>query len=374
MVGVNVHAASTTHIIHIRQVPLLDVLTCGRIVEHLSEQVRLLYGIHLHAWAVGVDVAHVVSVAVAYARTEHHAFHGVHSVAALQHLVNTIAVGVGHAKLVELSRPRGLVVAAPGVAVVPVAGSTIVPVVRPHEYIVMVLLIGSSAVETLHGKRRMYAIEVADGEVAGHEGIFRSVAVVHVVGAVVARIGVHTVVNLVVFQFRTSYFRTRLCVNHGNIERRIAFRLLGVVLYTVAVGVGNRAAVGVFAPRVVVGIPETGHIRTLYNHLALAVAVYVVGYHHVVLASVDDDVRSHVDGPQTFAVECVGLQLVGCGGASWVGIASATILAVDEQGVVLAVAIEIHGPCKFHLVVVGVEHILLEVDVEKHVLPRLLLK
>ena len=131
MVRVDVHAGTSSHIVNAWQIPFLDALSCGWVVNNLSEQCALLNGIALHPRTVRIDVAQNPPVAVPDSRTVECPFHGVDAVTSLTHLVESVSVNVCHAQLVELSRPRRLVVAAPGFAVVPVGRNTVVPVVFP---------------------------------------------------------------------------------------------------------------------------------------------------------------------------------------------------------------------------------------------------
>ena len=370
--GVDIHAGTAADVEHGGQVPLLDALSRAGVVEQLAQQGALLYGIDLQAGAVGVDVAQDEAVAMTNAGTGKPAGQGVHRVAALHHLVAAVAIDVGHAQLVKLGRPRRLVVTAPRGGVVPPGRPCGGPVVVPGEDIVMVGLVGGT-VEALHDQRGVYAVEVADGEVAVHGGI----AVAHVVGTVVAGVSVYAVVHLAVVQLAAGYLRARLAVDDGDVEGAVAHRLLAVVHDAVAIGVGRLAVHGVEAPRLVLLVPEAGAVARLDDDLATSVAVDVVGYDHVVLSAADVHVRPHVDGPQQFAGQPVSLQFVARGGivvATVLGIVVGTGTGkqtVAHHGVDLAVAVEVHGPDELRAVVVTRNDGVVEREREPHVGPRL---
>ena len=293
----------------------------------------------------------------------------IHRVAALNHLVAAVAIDVGHTQLMELGRPGRLVVAAPGVRVVPVGGRAASPVVVPGEHIVMVGLV-VVAVQTLHDQRGVNAVEIADGEVAVHGRI----AVAHVAGTVGARVAVGAVVNLVVFQFAAVNLLASQAVDDADIERTVAHRLCAVVHDAVAIHVGHAAAHGILAPRLVLLVPEAGAVAAAHHHLTASVAVDVPCYHHVVLSATDVHVRSHVHRPQQFARKTVGLNLVACrGGVLRILLARGRtgIEAVDHHGIILAVAVGVHGPAELRAVVVAANHLVVEVNVQPHIGPRL---
>ncbi len=161
----------------------------------------------------------------------------------------------------------------------------------------MVFLVALCPVEAFHHERRMYTVEVADGEMSAQESILRAVVVVHIVGSVVSSVAVGTVFYFIIFQFVAGDFRSRSPVYHGYVERWIALALLPIVGYSVTVRVGRFAAIGVFSPCIRLAVPEAGSVRAFYYHLALAVAVDVVSHNHVVLSCADVDVRSHIYCP-----------------------------------------------------------------------------
>ena len=74
MVGVDIEGGTSTHIIDRRQIPLLEMLTRGRIVEILSYQGRLLDGKGLHARTGRVDICNEEAVAMLDIGREDHVF------------------------------------------------------------------------------------------------------------------------------------------------------------------------------------------------------------------------------------------------------------------------------------------------------------
>ena len=255
VVRVDIHAGTAAHVIDAGQVPFLDALAGGGVVDELSQQGALLDGIEFHAGAVWVDVAEDETVAVTDAGALEPTRDGVHAVAALNHLVATIAIDIGHAQHVELSGPRALVVAAPCRALMPVRGLAASPVEIPREDVVMVCLV-VVAVQAFHHQRRVDAIEVADGEMAVHGGI----AVAHVVAAVVARVAVAAVGHLAVVEFAARQLGARSTVDDGYVERAVALRLRAVVHDAVAIDIGDSAAFGIQAPCLVGFVPEAGAV------------------------------------------------------------------------------------------------------------------
>ena len=159
--GIDINATAAAHVIDRRQIPLLDVLTRAGIIEHLSQEIALLDGKDLHSGTFGVDVGHVETVAVGDAGAVDHALDGIDAETALQHLVDAVAVGIGHAQLMKLSSTGCLVVAAPGVAVMPIGGLASYPIILPCHHIIMVA-VGLATVIGLYGQSRMDAVEIAD--------------------------------------------------------------------------------------------------------------------------------------------------------------------------------------------------------------------
>ena len=182
---VYVDAPPAPHVADGRQVPLFDVLAGGGIVEQLPHQVGLLYCVDLEPGPVGVYVAHVVAVAVAYSGRHDEPLDRVDCIAAAELLVDAVAIDVGHAQLVELCGRRIGAAHGPRVGVMPVLGLAARPVKRPLAHVVMVA-VALSAIHTLNCKRRVYAIEVAYRERTSEESILQSVVVVSIVGPVVA--------------------------------------------------------------------------------------------------------------------------------------------------------------------------------------------
>ena len=315
---VYVDAAAAAHVADDGQEPLLDVFARRGVVYELAEQVGLLYGVDLEAGAVGGDVAHVEAVAVAYAGRHDHALYRVVGIAALHQLVDAVAVNVGHAALVELGCLGRRVGHGPRVGVMPVCRAASSPVKLPLAYVVVVHLV-RAAVVALHGERRVYAVEVADGELAAQEGVLLTIIVVVIVGAVVPAILVVAVGYGIIVKLGVGYLLARKRIYDGYVIRRVALLLRGVVGYPVAVGVGRGAAAHVFSPSACGLVPEACAVGALDDHLAAAVAIDVVGHHHVVLARVDVNVWPHVDGPEALPVERVCLQLVARGSAAGVG-------------------------------------------------------
>ena len=372
--SVEVEACTAPHVVNRRQVPLLDALGRGGVVEALSQERRLLNGKAFQAGTVGVDVADDEAVAVLQTGRGEAVLCGIHAVAAGPHLVAAVAVAVEDADLVELCAPGALGVAHPRVAVVPVRGFASLPVEVPREDVAVV---GSArvAVLTFHDERRMQAVEVGDAIVSFHG----AVAEVHVVRAVVAPVVVASVAfrQLGVFQFVPCQFGTRLAIDDRDVERRVAPVLRAVVRDAVGVGVGRSLAADVASPGVAGLVPEAGAVARTDDDFTAAVAVDVVGQYHVVLSGADIHVRPHVHRPEQFARQAVGLYLVGRRGgvvALVFGIVAARgsgKQTIADHGVELAVAIEVHGPDVLRAVVVAPDDLVVEVEVEPHVWPRL---
>ena len=292
VVGVDVHASSAAHVIHARQIPFLDSFACCRVVDDLPEEVALLDGVALHSRPVGVDVGKNPAVSVSDTRAMERAFHRVDRISSLTHLIESVAIDICHPQLMELRRPGPFVVSAPCRAVVPVGGCAVVPVVFPGEHIVVVVLVGTS-VQALHDQCRVYAIDIADGEMPVEHGVTET----HVFGTAVAGVGVVSVMYLAVVQLAAVDFRTSLSVNDRDVEGRQFGCLRAVVDDSVVVGVTAVVSVGVFAPCVVGFVPEACAVGAFDDDLAFAVAVDVVSHHHVVLPAADVDVRPHIHGP-----------------------------------------------------------------------------
>ena len=290
----------------------------------------------------------------------------------MQHLVVAVAVDIAYAQLMELCRPGALVVAAPCGGVVPVGGCAVGPVVVPGEYIVVVGLV-VVAIQTLHDERGVNAVEIGNGEVAVHGRI----AVAHVAGTVGARVGVGTIVNLAVFQFAACNLSTCHAVDDRHVERTVAHRLLPVVHNAVAIYIRHGAAHCIQSPRLVLLVPKTSAVARLDDHLATPVAVDVVGHHHVVLSSADVHVGPHIDRPEQFTREPVSLYLVGSSSsvvALVLGIVApcgACKQAVAQHGIHFTVAVKIHWPHKLRAVVVAGNDLVVEIELEPHVAPRL---
>ena len=256
----------------------------------------------------------------------------------------------------------------------PVLGLAARPVKRPLAHVVMVA-VALSAIHTLNCKRRVYAIEVAYRERTSEESILQSVVVVSIVGPVVAPVAVGPVGNGRVVEFGVHNLLARCAVDYRHIIRRVALALLGVVYNTVGIGVGILASAHVASPRLGGLVPEARAVRALHNHLGAPVAIDVVGHHHVALAGVDVNVRAHVYRPEAAPVERICLQLVARGCGSGVGLpCQSAVSAVNEQRVKLAVAVVVHGPGILKLVIVGIEHRPLEIDVYEHIVVSMALK
>ena len=174
--GIHIETGAAAYIIDRWQIPLLDMLCGACVIEQLTQQGALLDGIDLQSWTVGVNIAQHIAVSVAYARTGKPSRMWIHRVAALYHLVGTVAIDVGYTQLMELGRPGRLVVTAPGVRVVPVCRCAVSPVVVPCKDVVMMSLV-VVAIQAFHHQRGMDAVEIADGEVPVHG----RVAITHIV-------------------------------------------------------------------------------------------------------------------------------------------------------------------------------------------------
>ena len=211
--GIHINTSATPHVIDRRQIPFLDMLPGGSIVEHLSQQVALLYGKHLHARTVGVYIAHVKAVAMTYAGTIHHVFDRIDTKASLKYLINTVAIHICHTQLVKLCRIRLLVVAAPCVVVVPVRGLAFLPVISPRHHIIMVGFVFGTVVG-FHSQRGMHAIKVGNDKLCLHEGKSPAVVALHIVCPVVACVMIHAIGQLLVFHFGTVCLGTCLGIDH----------------------------------------------------------------------------------------------------------------------------------------------------------------
>ena len=374
MTGVDVHAATTCHIEDGRQIPLLEAFARGGIVEALAEQGTLLDGIAFHARTVGVYIAENESVAMLQASGCVAVQGGIDSVAACPHLVAPVAIAVEDANLVELGTPRTYWIAHPSVAVMPVGSLTIGPIKVPSEHIAVVVLVGAT-VFTLHDERRVNTVQIGDAIVSFHRAIART----HIVCPVVASIGVTAIRfgQFCVFQFVIGQFSTCCPVDDGDVERRIALSLCAVVDDAIAIDVARRLASHIGSPRLIGLIPETCAVGRADNDLALAVAVDVVGQHHVVLSRTDIHVGTHIDSPQKCAIQFVCLNLV-AGGRSHLRIFRVGVnlcrsgkQTIDHHCIIFAIAVQIHWPDKFGAVVVALNHLVVEVELKPHVGPRL---
>ena len=196
MRGIHINTDTTSHVVNRRQIPLLDVLTCSRVINELSQQGTLLNGVCLQSRTVWVDVAQDKTVTVTNAGTLKPSRMRIDAVATLNHLVSTVAIDISHAQLMEFSRPGSLVVAAPCVGMMPVGRCASSPVVVPSKHIVMMSLV-VVAIETLHDQRGVDAVKIADGEMTLHSRI----AIAHIVRTAGAGVTVNAVRDLVVFQF-----------------------------------------------------------------------------------------------------------------------------------------------------------------------------
>ena len=294
---------------------------------------------------------------------------GIDGISALYHLVCSVAIDISHAQLMELCRPWCLVIAAPGVGVMPVGGGRTVPIVVPCKDIVVMGFV-RGAYQAFHHQRGVDSVEIADGKVAFHSCIPEA----HVFGPGVAPILVAAVGSFCVFQFVTGNFLTGKAVDDRDVERRYFCGIVSIVCYAVAINIGYCAALGILAPCLVCLVPEAGAVRTLYEHLAASVAVDVPCHYHIVLAGTDIHVRTHIDRPQQFAREAVGLQLVrrrGCVFRILLARCCTGIEAIYYYGIVFAVAVSVHWPAVFRAVVVARNYGVVEVDVQPHVGPGL---
>ena len=210
------------------------------------------------------------------------------------------------------------------------------------------------AVETFHHQRRMYAVSICYGEMASHEGIFRTAVVVHVFCACVTSPCVNSVGDGRIVNFRTCLLCSRHSIDNTNIKRCDARGTWLVVYYAVTVDVGFGASKGIVAKRLCRGIPETGSFRRFYHYLRLAVTVDVVCHNHVVLACAYPYVRPHVDCPQMCAVAAVCLNLV-------VGNASVA-RDLSHHVVVFSVTVKVGRPCIYGIETVWVTDDALELN------------
>ena len=164
------------------------------------------------------------------------------------------------------------------------------------------------AVEAFHEERRMNTIIVGHGKVTCHLVILS----VHIVGTIVAGPFVLAIGHLIIIQFCIIFLCARQTVDYRDIEWRISGGIAqGCVIHdAIAIHICLVAVHGIETPGVLLGIPETGAIRTLDQNLALAVAVDVVNGNHIVLTGIDVHVRSHIHGPEAGAICLISLQHV----------------------------------------------------------------
>ena len=315
---------------------------------------------------------------------EYHIFLRVHTIATLQHLVDAVTIYISYTKLVEFGRPRLLVVSAPSIIMVKIGWLAVHPVETEGEYIVvmawsrrLILL----SVETLHEERRVDSVIVGYGEVATHLIV---ALVVHIERTVVAGIGIHAVGHLLVFQFGAVFLGTRQSINHGYIEWRISGGVVvGSIIHdAVAIHISLVAVHGIESPGFLLLVPEAGSIRTLDQHLAFAVTIYIINGDHIVLTGVDIHVRPHIHRPEASAISRIGLEHVlgglGCTRKFRRGISILVILffarrtlsaveSIYNVGINLAIAVHICRPYILTFIIIGIEQFGLEVDVHEHV-------
>ena len=369
---VHIHAGATSHVVERRQIPLLDAVARGRIVEQLSKQVALLDGIGFHARTVGVDVADHEAVAMPDARRAEPVAERIDRIAALQHLLVSIPIHIAHAQLMKFSWPRTLIVTTPSGRVMPVGRRSSAPVVVPSEDVVVMRLV-VVAIQAFHDERRMHTIQKGNGKVAIH----RSIAVTHVISAIVTRIGVATIVHFAIFQFTASDFCTRQSVDDRYVERTVAHILIAVIHDAVTIYICHGTTHGIESPRFLLLVPETCAIARLDDDLATPIAVDVIGHHHIVLTSTDIHVRTHVNSPKQFARESVSLNLMtGCSRIVALVLRIITTCgsckeAVAHHTIYLAISIQVHRPDILRAIVVANEHLIVVVKLKPHVAPRL---
>ena len=168
---------------------------------------------------------------------EYHIFLWIYAITTLQHLIDTVAINIGNTQLMELCRPRCLIVAAPCVAMMPVRRCAVIPIILEFKYIVMMLLTILGTIQAFHHQRRMHAVGVCDTEMACHKGILMTTVIVHIVGTIVARIFVFTILNLRIVELGTIYFFACQTIYYRDIERRIALLLVLIVGDAIAIDI-----------------------------------------------------------------------------------------------------------------------------------------
>ena len=217
---------------------------------------------------------------------------GINAIATLNHLIAAVTIDIGNTQLMEFCRPRCLVISAPGGWMMPIRRRSVRPIVVPRKHIVMVCLVIVS-IQTFHNKRRMNTVQIADAEMTVHS----TVSIAHIVRTWRTVITVWAIRHFLVLEFVTSYLSASLAINYWDVEGTISLGLSTIVDDTVAIHIGHIAAHSILTPCVVLLVPEACAVRGTYHYLALAITVDIPCYDHIILATTDIHIGSHIDRP-----------------------------------------------------------------------------
>ena len=175
----------------------------------------------------------------------------------------------------------------------------------------MMLLTILGTIQAFHHQRRMHAVGVCDTEMTSHKGILMTTVIVHIVGTIVARIFVFTILNLRIVELGTIYFFACQTIYYRDIERRIALLLVLIVGDAIAIDIKDATLERIQSEVVCRLIPEASTLTSTEHNLSLTIAVDIVSQHFIILTSANPYVWSHIDSPQICTIGFICLHLIG---------------------------------------------------------------